>query len=79
MSRFVAVLGHSPMAVLRALRMRQAASDLKTTSNSVDVIAQSAGYESRSSFVRAFKKAYGQDPTEYRATGGRPRELLVEA
>jgi AraC family transcriptional activator of mtrCDE len=48
MSRFVAVLGYSPMAVLRDLRMRQAASDLKTTSNSVDVIAHSAGYESRS-------------------------------
>jgi AraC family transcriptional activator of mtrCDE len=58
--------------------MRQAASDLKTTSNSVDVIAHSAGYQSRSSFVRAFKRAYGQDPTEYRATDGRPRELHVE-
>jgi AraC family transcriptional activator of mtrCDE len=78
MSRFAAVLGHSPMAVLRDLRMRQAASDLKTTSSLVDVIAHNAGYESRSSFVRAFKKAYGQDPTEYRASGGRLRELVVE-
>jgi len=78
MSRFVAVIGHSPMTVLRALRMRQAASDLKTTANSVEAIARSAGYESRSSFVRAFKKTYGQDPTEYRATGRRPRALVAE-
>jgi AraC family transcriptional activator of mtrCDE len=77
MSRFVAILGHSPMAVLRDLRMRQAASDLKATSSSVDVIAHNAGYESRSSFVRAFKKTYGQDPTEYRGTRGRMRKLVV--
>jgi len=66
MARFMDVLGSSPMAVLRDLRMRQAASDLTTTTASVDVVAHNAGYESRSSFIRAFKNAYGADPTAYR-------------
>ncbi|HMG51812.1 MAG TPA: helix-turn-helix transcriptional regulator, partial [Inquilinus sp.] len=55
-----------PMAVVRDLRMRQAALDLTTTSAPVDVVAYNAGYESRSSFVRAFRKAYNVDPSEYR-------------
>jgi AraC family transcriptional regulator, activator of mtrCDE len=54
------------MAILRDLRMRQAALDLMTTSAPVDVVAYNAGYESRSSFVRAFRKAYNADPSEYR-------------
>ncbi|TGR63702.1 AraC family transcriptional regulator, partial [bacterium M00.F.Ca.ET.194.01.1.1] len=29
-------------------------------------VAHNAGYESRSSFVRAFRKAYTVDPSEYR-------------
>ena len=68
MARFMSVLGRSPMVVLRDLRMRQAALDLRTTSTAVEIVAHSAGYESRSSFVRAFKAAFGQDPTEYRAS-----------
>lgn len=66
MARFVAVLGRPPMAILRDLRMRQAALELTTTSASVDVVAHNAGYESRSSFARAFKNTFGLDPTEYR-------------
>jgi AraC family transcriptional activator of mtrCDE len=54
------------MAVLRDLRMRQAALDLATTAMPVDIVAHNAGYESRSSFVRAFRKAYSVDPSEYR-------------
>jgi AraC family transcriptional activator of mtrCDE len=54
------------MAILRDLRMRQAALDLTTTMTPVDVVAHNAGYESRSSFVRAFRKAYNVDPSEYR-------------
>ena len=67
MARFVEVIGQSPMAVLRDLRMRQAAADLTGTSSPIEVISHNAGYRSRSSFVRAFKAAYGQDPSEYRA------------
>ena len=66
MARFSNIFGHSPMAILRDLRMRQAALDLTTTSTPVDVVAYNAGYESRSSFVRAFRKAYNVDPSEYR-------------
>ncbi len=66
MARFSAIFGRSPMAVLRDLRMRQAALELTTTSAPVDVVAYNAGYESRSSFVRAFRRAYDVDPSEYR-------------
>ncbi|WP_245313893.1 helix-turn-helix transcriptional regulator [Bradyrhizobium elkanii] len=66
MARFSDIFGQSPMAVLRHLRMRQAAIDLTTTTMSIDAVAQNAGYESRSSFVRAFRKAYNRDPSDYR-------------
>lgn len=66
MVRFSDIFGQSPMVILRDLRMRQAAINLTTTTMSVDVIAQNAGYKSRSSFVRAFRKAYERDPSDYR-------------
>src|SRR5215472_3192972 len=66
MARFSEIFGRSPMAILRDLRMRQAALDLTMTSAPVEVVAYNAGYESRSSFVRAFRKAYGLDPSKYR-------------
>jgi AraC family transcriptional activator of mtrCDE len=64
--RFTDLVGRPPMTVLRDLRMRQAAHQLATDTFTLDQIADHAGYESRSSFVRAFRKAYGADPTEYR-------------
>ncbi|MCD9106180.1 helix-turn-helix transcriptional regulator [Bradyrhizobium japonicum] len=66
MARFSDIFGQSPMAVLRHLRMRQAAIDLTTTTMSIDAVALNAGYESRSSFVRAFRKAYNRDPSDHR-------------
>lgn len=66
MARFSDIFGQSPMATLRDLRMRQAAIDLTTTTTSIDVVALNAGYESRSSFVRAFRKTYNRDPSDYR-------------
>ncbi len=54
------------MTVLRDLRMRQAAHQHASGTLTLDQIAGHAGYDSRSSFVRAFRKAYGRDPTEYR-------------
>jgi AraC family transcriptional activator of mtrCDE len=66
MARFVALIGRPPMVVLRDLRMRQAARQLETTDLGVEQIARQAGYASRSSFVRAFHKAYGTDPSRHR-------------
>jgi AraC-like DNA-binding protein len=66
MARFAEVVGESPMTILRHLRMRQAAKQLASSQMSVDQIARSAGYDSRSSFVKAFRKAFQCDPTEYR-------------
>lgn len=66
MVRFAQTFGKSPMAVLRQLRMRHAAALLATQLLSIDQIARSAGYASRSTFSKAFRKEYGLDPTEYR-------------
>ena len=46
--------------------MPQAALDLTTTTAPVDIVVYNEGYKSRSSFVRAFRKAYNVDPSEYR-------------
>jgi AraC family transcriptional activator of mtrCDE len=70
MSRFTELFGRPPMAVLRDLRMRQAARQLETTELGIEQIARQAGYASRSSFIRAFHKAYGTDPSRHRRTGG---------
>ena len=69
-ARFHKVVGRSPMIILRDLRMRQAAEQLGSTTMTVDEIAHHAGYASRSSFVRAFRKAHGCDPTSYRRAHG---------
>jgi AraC family transcriptional activator of mtrCDE len=69
-ARFTRVVGRSPMSILRDLRMRQAADQLRSTTMTVDEIAHHAGYASRSSFVRAFREAHGCDPTSYRRSHG---------
>ena len=65
MARFTSAYGDPPMSVLRQLRMRQAASLLKQNGASIERVARSIGYESRSSFFRAFREAYGIDPSDY--------------
>jgi AraC family transcriptional activator of mtrCDE len=69
-ARFTRVVGRSPISILRDLRMRQAAGQLRSTTMTVDEIAHHAGYASRSSFVRAFREAHDCDPTSYRRSHG---------
>ena len=67
MARFAQVVGKSPMQVLRDLRLRQAMHQLKASSSPIDQIAHNAGYASRSSFIKAFRKVYGADPSQFRS------------
>jgi AraC family transcriptional activator of mtrCDE len=61
MSRFTEAFGDSPMAVLRQLRMRRARALLATQNLTTERVASAVGYSSRSSFLRAFQKAYGKE------------------
>jgi AraC-like DNA-binding protein len=66
MARFYELVGRAPMSVLRDLRMRQAARQLRVTGISIGHIGEAAGYANNSGFIRAFRKAYGMDPRDYR-------------
>ena len=66
-AQFAKLIGRSPMDILRDLRLRQAALQLTATTLTIEQIASNSGYVSRSSFVRAFRKAYDVAPLEYRA------------
>ncbi|MFV2062627.1 MAG: helix-turn-helix domain-containing protein [Chloroflexota bacterium] len=58
----------SPMAYLRGVRMRRAASLLRGTDMSVEQVAARVGYASRSQFSRAFSSQFGVSPAAYRST-----------
>jgi AraC family transcriptional regulator, activator of mtrCDE len=60
MSRFTAAFGDSPMTILRQLRMRRAHALLAAGNFTTDQVAAAVGYSSRSSFHRAFQRAYGK-------------------
>jgi AraC-like DNA-binding protein len=68
MDHFTAAFGSSPIAVLRQIRMRRAAMMLTSGNLSLEQIAHAVGYGSRSSFSRAFRDVYGQEPQHYRVS-----------
>lgn len=59
-------VGMSPSAYYRRLRLRRAADLLAHSSLSVRDVALACGFESMSSFARAFKEYKGQSPTDIR-------------
>ena len=65
--QFSQVFGESPLDFLQRVRLRQAAHLLEVTVIPVNVVAASVGYSSRSYFSRAFRAAFGVDPTTYRS------------
>lgn len=64
--RFGRVVGESPKAYMARVRMVRAADMLKTGSLPVTAIALAAGYESESSFNKAFKRFYRKPPGQFR-------------
>lgn len=64
--RFRHLLGLSPMAYLTDWRMKIGAEALERTDDSVAQIGLAAGYNSEAAFNRAFKRAYGVPPAQFR-------------
>ena len=59
--------GVPPGLYLKTLRLKKACELLETTSMSVMEVGAMVGMQDKSHFLRAFKKAYGLTPSEYRA------------
>jgi AraC-like DNA-binding protein len=70
--RFNRLLGRAPMTYLGEWRLHRAADLLRDTTLSVAAVAYRVGYESEEAFNRAFKRAMGRPPAQWRrhATAG---------
>jgi AraC-like DNA-binding protein len=64
--RFMQFVGQPPMQYLMNWRMQLAANALVAGTDSIAEIAGRVGYESEAAFSRAFKKAVGTPPSEWR-------------
>ena len=64
--RFTQFVGLPPMQYLMSWRMQLAAIQLRSGTDSVVAIANRVGYESEAAVSRAFKKAVGTPPSQWR-------------
>jgi transcriptional regulator GlxA family with amidase domain len=64
--RFVRLLGRAPIQYLSEWRLQLAGSLLRDTTLSVAAVAYQVGYESEEAFNRAFKRAMGKPPAQWR-------------
>ncbi len=67
--QFDRVVGMTPGAYLRTLRLCHAARMLRTSTKPILQIAQSVGFADHPSFSRAFARHMGMTPSEYRRLG----------
>lgn len=65
-TRFRDLVGEPPMRYLARLRLGYAAGYLSATDKTVREIARMVGYESEASLSKAFRRALGRAPGEYR-------------
>ena len=64
--RFAATYGQSAMAFVHTVRLKAAARLLQHSALPVKCVAAEVGYSSRSQFCRAFRRAFGADPSAFR-------------
>jgi AraC-like DNA-binding protein len=66
-ARFRALTGEPPMRYLARVRLGHAAGYLSATDMTLRQIAHLVGYENEASLSKAFRRAFGQAPGEYRS------------
>jgi len=66
---FKRIMRTGPADYVRTVRLEEARAMLDTTDLPIKTIASRAGFPSRSHFSRAFRQAFGRDPTSYRDRG----------
>ncbi len=66
--RFMHYLGQPPMQYLTSWRLALAADRLRDGRTSIGRVAEQVGYDSETSFARAFKRAFGLPPATWRRT-----------
>ncbi|NOK33679.1 AraC family transcriptional regulator [Corallococcus exercitus] len=79
-ARFHALVGETPLHYLANWRMIRAARWLRESTDSLDTIAERAGYESAPAFSKAFKRRWGVGPGAYRRapTDGEPGGVYID-
>lgn len=60
--------GKSPAAYIQQVRLENASSLLRNTAMSIREVCEQSGYNTLSTFYKAFKRVYGVTPTQYRRT-----------
>lgn len=66
--------GEPPASFQRRVMLERAAYQLATSKTGILEIALEAGYSSHEAFVRAFRRAYGVNPSDWRAS---PRQIKL--
>ena len=77
MRLFKAQTGMSPYAFVNRIRLQQAAAMVKQGADSVLAIALAVGFGSETHFGKAFKKAYGISPGQYRKQAEDDMEFVI--
>ncbi|MFG6476512.1 AraC family transcriptional regulator [Microbacterium sp. P06] len=76
-ARFRSAVGSSPVAYLNQWRLALAAERLVDPSLTVAHVGRTVGYENAFAFSTAFKRQYGQSPSEFRSTTTASSGVLV--
>lgn len=77
--RFAQVVGVPPIQYLTMWRLQLAAERLATSGAKVAAVGSEVGYESEAAFSRAFKRATGRSPAEWRREKGERKPFGPEA
>ncbi len=63
---FLSIMGTSPLSFITTTRIDRAATLLRTTEDSIALVAEAVGFASASSFNRFFMRIVGVTPSDYR-------------